>query len=62
MVGRKGGKKALLIIGHKILKAAYHILDNRVAYQGFDVEEFEKARIGKRKAYLQKELKLLGVA
>jgi transposase len=62
MIGRKGSKKALLIVGHKILCAIYHILENQVPYQGFDVEEFEKARKGKRVAYLQKELKLLGVA
>ena len=62
MIGRKGSKKALLIVGHKILCAVYHILKNQVPYLGFDAEEFEKARKGKRVAYLQKELKLLGVA
>lgn len=62
MVGRKGSKKALLIIGHKILCAVYHILKDQVPYQGFDAEKFEKERIGKRVAYLQKELKQLGVA
>ena len=62
MVGRKGCKKALLIVGHKILCAIYHILKDQVAYLGFDAEEFEKARKAKRIAYLQKELKLLDVA
>jgi hypothetical protein len=61
MAARKGRKKALLIIGHKILCAAYHILSNRQPYQAFDVEEFEKMRHQRRIAYLQKELKELGV-
>ncbi len=62
VIGRKGKKKALLIVGHKILCAAYHILKNEVAYKSFDVEKFEERRKGKRIAYLQKELKELGVA
>lgn len=62
MIGRKGSKKALLIVGHKILCAVYHILKERVAYKSFSVEEFEKARKEKRVAYLKKELKTLGVA
>lgn len=59
MIGRKGSKKALLIVGHKILCAIYHILKDQVPYLGFDAAEFEKTRKAKRVAYLQKELKLL---
>lgn len=62
MIGRKGKKKALLIVGHKILCAVFHILKNKEPYQAFDVEKFEQRRKGKRVAYLQKELKELGVA
>ncbi len=61
MVGRKGRKKALLIVGHKILCAVYHILTTRLSYQAYSVEEFEKRRNEHRIAYLQKELKGLGV-
>jgi transposase len=61
MVGRKGKKKALLIVGHKILCAAYHILTTRLSYQGFSVAEFENRRNQKRISYLQSELKELGV-
>ncbi len=61
MVSRKGRKKALLIVGHKILCAVYHILTTRQPYQAFDVVEFEKMRNQRRITYLQKELKELGV-
>lgn len=62
MAGRKGRKKALIIIGHKILNAAYIILTSRLSYQAYSVEEFEKQRNQKRINYLQNELKELGLA
>ncbi|MCU7695604.1 hypothetical protein, partial [Haoranjiania flava] len=61
LVGRMGKKKALLVIGHKILCAAYHLLTTRLPYQSFAVEKFEQQRRDKRIMYLQKELKGLGV-
>lgn len=61
MVGRKGRKKALLIVGHKILCAVYHILTTRLSYQAYSVEDFEMKRNQKRIAYLHNELKGLGV-
>lgn len=62
MISRKGKKKALLIVGHKILCTVYHILANRVPYKAFDVAEFEKRRSERRIGYLQKELRELGVS
>jgi transposase len=62
MIGRKGKKKALLIVGHKILCAAYIILTTRQSYQAYSVEEFERRRNQTRIAYLQSELKELGVS
>ena len=61
MVPRKGRKRALLIIGHKILCAVYHILNTRLPYEAFDVEAFERMRNQRRITYLQKELKDMGV-
>jgi hypothetical protein len=61
MVSRKGKKRALLIVGHKILCAVYHILNTHQPYQAFDIEAFEKIRNQRRIAYLQKELKDLGI-
>lgn len=57
-----GRKKAVLILGHKILNAAYIILTTRLSYQAYSVEEFEKRRSQKRITYLQTELKGLGVS
>ena len=33
LVARRGKKKALVAVGHKIIIAAYHIIKNKVAYQ-----------------------------
>lgn len=38
LIGRRGKKRALIAVGHKILTAAYHILKDKVAYKelGYD--------------------------
>ncbi len=61
MAARKGRKKALLIIGHKILNAVYIILTTRQSYQAYSVEEFEKQRNQTRIKHLKNELKELGI-
>ena len=61
MAARKGRKKALLIIGHKILNAVYIILTSQQPYQAFSVEEFEKQRSQTRIKHLKNELKELGI-
>jgi transposase len=61
MAARKGRKKALLIIGHKILNAVYIILTSQQPYQAFSVEEFEIRRSQTRIKYLKNELKELGI-
>jgi len=33
LVGRRGKKKALVAVGHKIIVAAYHVLKNKEAYR-----------------------------
>lgn len=33
MISRRGKKKALIAVGHKIIVATYHIIKNKVAYQ-----------------------------
>lgn len=60
MAGKKGRKKALMILGHKILNAAYIILSTRQPYKAFSVEDFEAKRNQRRLTYLQNELKALG--
>jgi transposase len=61
MAARKGRKKALLIIGHKILNAVYIILTSKQPYQAYSVEEFEKQRNQTRIKHLKNELKELGI-
>lgn len=33
LVGRRGRKKALVAVGHKIIIAAYHVIKNKEAYK-----------------------------
>jgi len=62
VIGRKGKKKAIIILGHKILCAVYRILTTKEPYKDLGNEWFEKNRKDKRIAYLKKELKQLETA
>jgi len=44
LVGRKGKKKALVALGHKILIMCYHILKYRCAYKELGVDYLDKRR------------------
>ena len=59
LVGRRGKKRALIAIGHKILIAAYFILKDKVAYKELGAEylqELKKGKQIKRHIQLLKEL------
>lgn len=59
LVGRRGKKRALIAIGHKILIAAYHIMQDKVAYKELGVEflqEIKKEKQIKRHIQLLKEM------
>lgn len=60
LVIRRGKKKALVAIGHKIIIAAYHILKNKEAYKEPLLNNNPKRTVRKIKSYLDK-LKELGV-
>jgi transposase len=61
LVGRRGCKKALIAVGHKILIAAYFILKDKVAYKELGGDYLQKLRKDKQiKKHLQL-LKQLGV-
>lgn len=60
LVIRRGKKKALVAIGHKIIIAAYHILKNKEAYKEPLLNNNSKRTVRKIKSYLDK-LKELGV-
>jgi len=59
LVGRRGKKRALVAIGHKILIAAYFILKDKVAYKELGAEflqELKKEKQIKRHIQLLKDL------
>lgn len=61
MVGRRGKKKALIAVGHKVLIAAYFILKDKVTYKELGGDYLDKMTKEKQvKRYLQR-LKELGV-
>jgi len=60
MVGRRGKKRALIAIGHKILCASYHIIKNKEAFKELGYEYLAERRKKNRLEYLKRELKEQG--
>jgi transposase len=60
LVARRGKKKALVAVGHKIIIAAYHIIKNKEAYKEPVLHDNPKKKTKKIKSYLDK-LKELGI-
>jgi hypothetical protein len=60
MVGRRGKKRALLTIGHKILIASYHIIKNQLPYQELGANYLLERKKKNRIDYLKRQLKELG--
>jgi len=60
LVVRRGKKKALIAVGHKILIAAYHILKNRVAYKDLGSDFLNNKKKSKQIQHHLKRLKELG--
>lgn len=60
LAARRGKKKAIIAIGHSILKSVYHILKDNMEYKELGAEYLNKRIETKRKKYLQNELKKLG--
>jgi hypothetical protein len=59
LVGRRGKKRALIAVGHKILIAAYYIMQDKVAYKELGAEylqEIKKEKQIKRHIQLLKEM------
>ena len=57
MVGRRGKKRALIAIGHKILCASYHIIKNKEAFKELGYEYLAQRKNKNRLEYLKRELK-----
>lgn len=60
MAARRGKKRALIAIGHSILKSVYHILTDKVDYKELGADYLNAKIEAKRKKYLKNELKKLG--
>lgn len=59
LVGRRGSKKAVIAVGHKILIAAYFIIRNKVAFNELGEDYLTKFRRDKLIAYYKQQLKYL---
>lgn len=61
LVGRRGKKRALITLGHKILCAAYFIIKNKECYKELGIDYLESRRKKNQiQSYLDK-LKNLGI-
>lgn len=61
MVGRRGKKKALVAVGHKIIVAAYFIILNKQDYKEPELHDKPKRKKKQAKNYLNK-MNQLGIS
>jgi len=61
LVGRRGKKRALIAVGHKILVATYFILKDKVKYKELGAEFLQEKKKDKQITQYMKRLKELGV-
>ena len=59
LVGRRGKKKALIAVGHKILVAAYFIIKDKVAFNELGEDYLANFRKDKLIEFYKKQLALL---
>lgn len=60
LVGRRGKKRALIAVGHKILCSIYHILKNKEAYKELGSTFLEEKKIKNKIKSINQQLKDLG--
>ncbi len=60
LAARRGKKRALVAVGHSILKSVYHILKDMCEYKELGADYLISRTEAKRKAYLKGELSKLG--
>lgn len=60
LVGRRGKKKALIAVGHKILIAAYYILQDKVEYKELGGDFLINKKKDKQVSHHIRKLKELG--
>lgn len=61
LVGRRGKKRALIAVGHKILIATYFILKDKVKYKELGSNFLREKKKDKQAKYYLKKLKELGI-
>ena len=61
LAARRGKKKALIAVGHKILIAIYHMLQDKVEYKDLGTDHLENLNKNKQIKHHIKRLKELGV-
>jgi len=60
LAARRGKKRALIAVGHSILKSVYHILSGKEQYRELGSDYLNVRIESKRRNYLKKELEKLG--
>ena len=60
LAARRGKKRAIIAIGHSILKSVYHVLSESRVYRELGASYVNQQQEKKRKTYLKKELEKLG--
>lgn len=60
LAARRGKKRALIAVGHSILKSVWHVLKNTCEYKELGVDYLHQRIENKRKNYLKRELEVLG--
>jgi hypothetical protein len=60
LAARRGKKRALIAVGHSILKSVWHVLKESCEYRELGAEYLTQRIEQKRKNYLKKELEALG--
>jgi transposase len=61
LVKRLGAKKALVAVGHTILRLAYHLLKRRVRYTELGSDYFNQQHLERQRRRLVEKLEALGV-
>ncbi|QMU65159.1 MAG: transposase [Flavobacteriaceae bacterium] len=60
MLGRRGKKKTIIALGHKILISAYHIIKEKAEFKELGPDHLNNFRRDKLVAYYKKQLANLG--
>jgi len=60
LASRRGKKKAIVAIGHKILVSAYHIIKNQVEYMELGANYLDSRNKVRSEKYYMKKLEALG--